>query len=111
MKAMEAAIALARNTGGATMIQRVTRGHAGRLEWRQTLRDKLEKERAEKEARWKYLQLHCRKQALAITRVCRGHMGRNLARLEAELAERERQLAQFDEMKVSCALLSHSRER
>jgi hypothetical protein len=102
MKAMEESIRQARNKGAATMLQRVARGHAGRLLWRKTLHDKLEKIRIEMETRHRYLEVHCSKQAWLVTRVCRGHIGRNLYRLEKELAERERQLAQFDEMKVMC---------
>ena len=98
-KKQEEAMEMARNTGAALLLQRVTRGHMGRLLWRQTLHDKLEKIRIEREERLRYLQVNCSKQTLDISRVMRGHIGRNLFRLEKELAERERQLAQFDEMK------------
>ena len=95
-KEMEKAIEEMRTNGAATTIQRVARGHGGRLLTRDQRKWLQDKTRAEMEARWMHMKDHLGREASLITRVAKGHVARNLARMLAADLERERQLAFLD---------------
>jgi len=96
MELMEKAIEQMRLNGAATTIQRVTRGHMGRLLKRDQLKWLEDQQRAGMEARWKHFKDNLGREASLITRVAKGHAARNLARMLAADLERERQLAFLD---------------
>ena len=96
MAKMEAAIAFARTNGAATTLQRVSRGHTGRVRARDQRRWRAEEAKAAMEARWAFLSGNFQVQASLLTRVAKGHVARNLARAVAADLEKERQLAFLD---------------
>ena len=96
MEKMEKAIEEMRTNGAATTIQRVARGHGGRLLTRDQRKWLQDQKRAEMEARWMHMKDNLGREASLITRVAKGHVARNRARMLAADLERERQLAFLD---------------
>jgi hypothetical protein len=96
MEKMEAAIEAARTNGAAETLQRVARGHAGRLATRDRRKEIEDEKRAAMFARWAYMEKNLGREASLITRVAKGHVARNIARSVAADLEKERQLAFLD---------------